>query len=85
MATARRYTPLEMLERLVSFDTESAKSNLALIDFVEDYLKSWNVPYVRVPNQDGSKAAIYATAGPTDRGGVVLRGLPLEETLGSST
>ena len=33
-----------MLERLVAFDTESAKSNLPLIDFVEDYLKGWDVP-----------------------------------------
>src|SRR5215207_11292213 len=69
-----RYTPLEMLARLVSFDTESAKSNLPLIDFVEDYLKGWGVPYVRDPNAAGDKAAIYATLGPTDRGGVVLSG-----------
>ncbi len=70
----RRYTPLEMLERLVSFDTESSKSNLLLIDFVTDYLQAWNVPYVRAPNADGTKAAIYATVGPLDRGGVVLSG-----------
>src|SRR5215210_1051506 len=69
-----RYTPLEMLARLVAFDTESAKSNLPLIDFVEDYLKAWDVPHIRVPNAAGDKAAIYATLGPTDRGGVVLSG-----------
>jgi acetylornithine deacetylase len=70
----QRLTPLEMLAKLVSFDTESSKSNLPLIDFVEDYLKSWNVPYVRAPNAAGDKAAIYATIGPQDRGGVVLSG-----------
>ncbi len=70
----QRLTPLEMLERLVSFDTESAKSNLPLIDFVEAYLRSWDVPYVRVPNAAGDKAALYATIGPQDRGGVVLSG-----------
>src|SRR5215210_5045376 len=69
-----RYTPLEMLARLVAFDTESAKSNLPLIDFVEDYLKGWDVPHIRVPNAEGDKAAIYATLGPADRGGVVLSG-----------
>jgi acetylornithine deacetylase len=63
-----------MLERLVSFDTESAKSNLPLVDFVETYLKSWNVPYHRVPNASGDKAAIYATVGPQIAGGVVLSG-----------
>src|SRR5215203_4867387 len=69
-----RYTPLEMLARLVAFDTDSAKSNLPLIDFVEDYLKGWGVPHIRVPNAAGDKAAIYATLGPSDRGGVVLSG-----------
>jgi acetylornithine deacetylase len=69
-----RLTPLEMLERLVSFDTESDKSNLALIDFVEGYLRSWGVPYLRAPNAAGDKAALLATLGPADRGGVVLSG-----------
>src|SRR5919206_2590144 len=74
MAEGRRYTPLEMLARLVSFDTESSNSNLGLIDFVEDYLRGWSVAYVRVPNAQGDKAAIFATIGPSDRGGVVLSG-----------
>src|SRR3954466_8290710 len=69
-----RFTPLEILAKLVAFGTESQKSNLALIDFVADYLAGWNVPHVRVPNADGTKAAIFATVGPTDRGGVVLSG-----------
>ncbi len=34
----QRLTPLEMLAKLVSFDTVSSKSNLPLIDFVESYL-----------------------------------------------
>lgn len=70
----QRLTPLEMLAKLVSFDTESSKSNLPLIDFVESYLQSWGVPHIRVPNAAGDKAAIYATVGPQDRGGVVLSG-----------
>jgi acetylornithine deacetylase len=69
-----RLSPLEMLERLVSFDTESDKSNLALIDFVESYLRSWAVPCTRIPNAAGDKAALFATIGPADRGGVVLSG-----------
>jgi len=70
----QRLTPLEMLAKLVSFDTVSSKSNLPLVDFVESYLRSWNVPYIRLPNEAGDKAAIYATVGPQDRGGVVLSG-----------
>jgi acetylornithine deacetylase len=70
----QRLTPLEMLAKLVSFDTESSKSNILLVEFVESYLKSWNVPYIRMPNETGDKAAIYATVGPQDRGGIVLSG-----------
>jgi acetylornithine deacetylase len=69
-----RLTPIEMLAKLVSFDTESAKSNLPLLDFVEAYLRSWSVPVVRVPNAEGDKAAVFATVGPQDRGGVLLSG-----------
>ncbi len=73
-ANGQRFTPLEMLARLVSFDTESAKTNLPLILFVENYLAGWNVPFIRLPNETGDKAALYATIGPRDRGGVVLSG-----------
>jgi acetylornithine deacetylase len=65
---------LPLIERLVGFDTESSKSNLPLIEFVEDYLAGLNVPFVRVPNPDGDKAAIFATVGPMRDGGVVLSG-----------
>jgi acetylornithine deacetylase len=65
---------LPLIERLVGFDTESSKSNLPLIEFVENYLGRLNVPFVRVPNTDGIKAALFATVGPMNDGGVVLSG-----------
>ena len=70
----RRYTPLEMLARLVAFDTVSSKSNIPLIEFVEDYLAGWGVSSLRFPNAAGDKVALFATVGPQDRGGVVLSG-----------
>ena len=70
----QRYTPLEMLARLVAFDTVSHNSNLPLIDFVEDYLAGWGVACTRFPNAAGDKAALFATLGPQDRGGIVLSG-----------
>ena len=63
-----------MLERLVAFETESSLSNLALVDFVADYLAGWDVPSVIVPNAAGDKAALFATLGPARDGGVVLSG-----------
>jgi acetylornithine deacetylase len=65
---------LPLIERLVGFDTESSKSNLPLIEFVEDYLRQLSVPFERVPNADGNKAAIFATVGPMQDGGIVLSG-----------
>lgn len=69
-----RFTPLEMLERLVAFDTTSRNSNLELIDFVEDYLRQYGVASERVANSDGSKANLFATIGPNVDGGVILSG-----------
>jgi len=65
---------IDITARLVGFDTESAKSNLPLIDFVEDYLREQGVPFTRAPNAAGDKAAIFATVGPSVPGGVLLSG-----------
>ena len=69
-----RETVIEILGRLVAFDTESSRSNLPLIDYVEDYLRALGVASVRLPNEAGDKAALFASIGPTDRGGVCLSG-----------
>lgn len=65
---------LDLLERLIGFDTESSKSNLELVAAVEDYLKGLGVDYVKIPNSIGDKAALFATIGPKIDGGVVLSG-----------
>jgi acetylornithine deacetylase len=63
-----------ILERLVAFDTESTRSNLALIDHVEDIFRTLGVASVRVPNARGDKAALHALIGPAVDGGIVLSG-----------
>ncbi|WP_430911781.1 acetylornithine deacetylase [Methylobacterium sp. sgz302541] len=73
-ADGERLGALDILERLVSFDTESSRSNVALIDWVCAYLDGWGVPYARVPNAAGDKQAVFATIGPMVDGGVVLSG-----------
>ncbi|MHB2166812.1 acetylornithine deacetylase [Alsobacter sp. R-9] len=67
-------TTLDILSRLVSFNTETQRSNLPLIDYVADIFSRHGVPFVRLPNADGDKAAIYATVGPEVDGGIVLSG-----------
>ncbi|HEX2885826.1 acetylornithine deacetylase [Vineibacter terrae] len=65
---------VEMLRRLVAFDTTSRESNLALIHYVRDYLKGHGIDSTLVPNAEGTKANLYATVGPVKEGGVVLSG-----------
>jgi acetylornithine deacetylase len=65
---------LDILAQLVRFDTETSKSNLPLITYVEDYLRSLNVDFVTVPNAQGDKAALFATIGPKIDGGILLSG-----------
>ena len=67
-------TAREILEKLVSFPTVSRESNLALVDWVEDYLAAHGVRATRVYNDEGTKAALYANIGPEVEGGVVLSG-----------
>jgi acetylornithine deacetylase len=69
-----RFTAIEMLERLVSFDTTSSKSNLACVHFVRDYLAQWGVSARLSFNEDRSKANILATIGPDVADGIVLSG-----------
>ncbi|MEO8529980.1 MAG: acetylornithine deacetylase [Deltaproteobacteria bacterium] len=64
----------DILGKLVSFPTVSRDSNLALIDWVEDWLKAQGVLTGRVPNADGTKASLWAHIGPMEPGGVILNG-----------
>jgi acetylornithine deacetylase len=63
-----------LLDRLVAFDTTSRDGNLPLIEFIEDYLKSFGIPSIRVDFEPGRKTNLYATIGPDIDGGIVLSG-----------
>ena len=65
---------IDLLAKLVAFDTTSRGSNLALIEYVETLLDGLGVASTRVPNSDGRKANLYATLGPQAEGGIVLSG-----------
>lgn len=64
----------DVIARLVGFDTVSRHSNMALIDWVREYLAGFGVESRLVPNDDGSKANLFASIGPPAEGGVVLSG-----------
>jgi acetylornithine deacetylase len=63
-----------MLDRLIAFDTTSRNSNLALIDFVSDYLGAYGIASERVFDATEKKADLYATIGPAGGGGIMLSG-----------
>ncbi|WP_415235657.1 acetylornithine deacetylase [Sneathiella sp.] len=71
---ATQVTPIEMIEKLISFDTVSRNSNLDLIDYVADYLAEYGVKSQKIFNDDGTKANLLATVGPDVEGGIVLSG-----------
>ena len=68
------YSAKELLARLVSFDTTSHKSNIAIVRFVEDYLAQHGIASQLVPTETGDKASLFATIGPPGIGGVALSG-----------
>lgn len=73
-SSAPRPETIAALERLIAFDTTSRNSNLALIDWVEDYLTGQGARCERVFDETGSKANLWASFGPEDMPGWVLSG-----------
>ena len=65
---------IEILARLVAFDTTSHKSNRALVAFVADHLAGHGVVSHLVPTEDGEKASLFATIGPEEVPGIGLSG-----------
>ena len=67
-------SPVEILERLVSFDTTSHKTNIPLINYVKDYLSDLDISSELVPDESGEKTSLFATIGPAGKPGVGLSG-----------
>lgn len=67
-------TTREILADLVAFETTSASSNLALVEYVRAYLASHGVVAEIFPSTDGQKASLWATIGPAGPGGIILSG-----------
>ncbi len=65
---------IEILRKLVGFDTTSFKSNLDLIKFIENYLNDFNIKSELVYDETKNKANLFATIGGDAKGGIVLSG-----------
>ena len=65
---------IDALGRLVAFDTTSRNSNLDLIEFIRKELATAGIDSRLTFNNEKTKANLWATIGPKDRGGIVLSG-----------
>ena len=65
---------IEILKKLVSFDTTSFKSNLDLIKFIENYLNDLNIKSELIYDETKNKANLFTTIGPNLQGGIILSG-----------
>ncbi|MBI2239587.1 MAG: acetylornithine deacetylase [Magnetospirillum gryphiswaldense] len=65
---------MDMIERLVSFDTTSYKTNIQLIQFAADILSRYGADIRMTYDDAQEKANLFATIGPSDVPGIVLSG-----------
>lgn len=67
-------TTRDILATLIGFDTTSRNPNRALIDYIASLLQEHGINATIIPNEDNTKANLYATIGPTDKPGIMLSG-----------
>ncbi|MEE9447163.1 MAG: acetylornithine deacetylase [Arenicellales bacterium] len=65
---------LKILEELISFDTTSCYSNLALMEAIGARLDALNIPFELSFNADKTKANLFASIGDASVAGIVLSG-----------
>ncbi|HEX8587462.1 acetylornithine deacetylase [Pseudomonas sp.] len=65
---------LEILKRLMAFETVSSESNVALIDYVRELLLTKGIESLIVKDTSGKKANLFASTGPKESPGVLLSG-----------
>jgi len=70
----KQSSSIEFLDKLISFDTTSSKSNMGLINYVEEYLLSFGIKSQIIRDKHEDKANLHAIIGPKDISGIMLSG-----------
>ena len=65
---------IDMIRRLVGFNTVSSEPNIELIEFARDHLAGIGAECRLFHDGTGKKANLWATLGPADKAGIVLSG-----------
>ena len=63
-----------LLKKLIAFPILGGDSNLDIIHWIEDYIKSHGISTALVYNEKGNKASLHCRIGPAVDGGVILSG-----------
>ena len=64
----------EILAKLVSFPVLGGESNLSILNWIKEYVESYDFEVHLVPNEEGNKASLHCRIGPPEDGGVILSG-----------
>ena len=64
----------DILAKLVSFPVLGGESNLSIINWIKEYIESYNITTTLLPNEDHTKASLHCRIGPAVDGGVILSG-----------
>jgi len=72
--TDRLENTIEILERLVGFDSISGKPNRDIVGYIKDVLSDCGIETTLSFDEAGKRANVFATVGPEIDGGVVLNG-----------
>ena len=67
-------TTEDILRKLVSFPVLGGDSNLSIINWIKDYIESYDIETTLQWNDKGDKASLHCRIGPAVDGGVILSG-----------
>jgi len=65
---------VQLLSKLIEFNTINANSNLLMIAYLREYLETRGFTVHQIDDPVESKAGLFASIGPSDTGGVLLSG-----------
>lgn len=74
MKTEYALSTESILEKLVSFPVFGGESNVTIIRWIDDYLKSHGVNTFLAPDQNGTKVNLHCRIGPATDSGIILSG-----------
>ena len=70
----KKYSVKQILAKLVSFPVLGGESNLEIIHWIKDYIETFGIKTILLPNEDGTKASLHCRIGPAIDGGIILSG-----------